>query len=106
MLTNLLANARTHTPPGTRVTVGLAEGDHEVEILVQDDGPGVPERLQSEVFDRFVRTDNGRSRSAGGTGLGLAITQAVATAHGGRVALTSRPGYTAFQVWLPRVEEP
>ncbi|MGW9172328.1 sensor histidine kinase [Streptomyces decoyicus] len=106
VLTNLLANARTHTPPGTRVTVGLTEGDHEVEILVQDDGPGVPERLQSEVFDRFVRTDNGRSRSAGGTGLGLAITQAVTTAHGGRVALTSRPGHTAFQVWLPRVEEP
>lgn len=106
VLTNLLANARTHTPPGTRVTVGLAERDDEVEILVQDDGPGVPEKLQSEVFDRFVRTDNGRSRSAGGTGLGLAITQAVATAHGGRVALTSRPGHTAFRVWLPRAGEP
>lgn len=106
VLTNLLANARTHTPPGTRVTVGLTERVNEVEILVQDDGPGVPETLQAEVFDRFVRTDNGRSRSAGGTGLGLAITQAVTTAHGGRVALTSRPGHTAFQVWLPRIEGP
>ena len=73
-----------------------------MEILVQDDGPGVPEELQSEVFDRFVRTDNGRSSSAGGTGLGLAITQAVTAAHRGVVDLTSRPGRTVFRVRLPR----
>jgi two-component system OmpR family sensor kinase len=106
VLTNLLANARTHTPAGTQVTVRLVEREDEVEILVQDDGPGVPEGLQSAVFDRFVRTDDGRARSAGGTGLGLAITHAVATAHGGRVDLTSRPSHTAFRVCLPRLVEP
>jgi two-component system, OmpR family, sensor kinase len=106
VLTNLLANARTHTPAGTQVTVRLVQREDEVEILVQDDGPGVPEGLQSEVFDRFVRTDDGRARSAGGTGLGLAITHAVATAHGGWVDLTSRPSHTAFRVCLPRRVEP
>lgn len=102
VLTNLLSNARTHTPPGTTVTVGLGERDGEVEILVADDGPGVPEELRSAVFDRFVRSDDGRSRNAGGTGLGLAITHAVASAHGGRVELRSRPGHTVFRVRLPQ----
>ncbi|MFD9218940.1 sensor histidine kinase [Streptomyces sp. NPDC060064] len=106
VLTNLLANARTHTPAGTQVTLRLAERDGNVELVVQDNGPGVPEALQAEVFQRFVRTDDGRARSAGGTGLGLAITHAVATAHGGRVDLTSRPGHTAFRVCLPCRLEP
>ncbi|MFE7777252.1 sensor histidine kinase [Streptomyces sp. NPDC057445] len=102
VLTNLLANARTHTPPGTTVSVALGEPDGEVQILVEDDGPGVPKELQSEIFERFVRSDNGRSRSAGGTGLGLAITHAVTSAHGGRVELRSRPGRTLFRVALPQ----
>ncbi|MFD4138656.1 sensor histidine kinase [Streptomyces sp. NPDC058572] len=102
VLTNLLANARTHTPPGTRVSVGLGERDSQVEILVEDDGPGVPQELQSEIFERFVRSDDGRSRSAGGTGLGLAITHAVTSAHGGCVELRSRPGRTVFRVALPQ----
>ncbi|MFF3454961.1 sensor histidine kinase [Streptomyces sp. NPDC002730] len=106
VLTNLLANARTHTPAGTQVTLRLAGRDGKVELVVQDNGPGVPEALQAEVFHRFVRTDDGRARSAGGTGLGLAITHAVATAHGGRVDLTSRPGHTAFRVCLPCRLEP
>ncbi|MCM2579162.1 sensor histidine kinase [Streptomyces meridianus] len=98
---NLLANARSHTPAGTEVTVRLEEEDGRVRLTVSDNGPGIPEDVRAEVFGRFVRADAGRSRAAGSTGLGLAIVQAVVSAHGGTVAVDSRPGHTAFTVTLP-----
>ncbi|MFJ6012790.1 sensor histidine kinase [Streptomyces sp. NPDC092952] len=98
---NLLANARTHTPPGTGVTVALATGGEHVRVTVSDNGPGIPEEVQPEVFGRFVRADHTRSRSTGSTGLGLAIVHAVLTAHGGTATVTSRPGHTAFRLVLP-----
>lgn len=98
---NLLANARTHTPPGTAVTVRLAADDRGTRLTVADDGPGVPEQVRREVFGRFVRGDHSRSRAAGGTGLGLAIVEAVVTAHGGQVMMNSRPGHTEFTVTFP-----
>src|SRR5207237_7360133 len=52
VLANLLANARTHTPPGTTVTVSLAATAETVTLAVVDDGPGIPESLLPEVFDR------------------------------------------------------
>ncbi|MFJ7786854.1 sensor histidine kinase [Streptomyces albidoflavus] len=99
---NLLANARTHTPAGTEVLVTLTVSDAEVGLDVSDDGPGIPEELQVEVFSRFVRGDQARSRSTGSTGLGLAIVHAVVTAHGGTVRVTSRPGRNTFRLTLPR----
>ncbi|MFE9118614.1 ATP-binding protein [Streptomyces sp. NPDC007172] len=98
---NLLANARTHTPPGTDVTITLATGESGVQVDVADNGPGIPEEIQPEVFGRFVRADHARSRSTGSTGLGLAIVQAVVTAHGGIATVTSRPGHTIFRLALP-----
>ncbi|MEU6013833.1 HAMP domain-containing sensor histidine kinase [Streptomyces sp. NPDC047515] len=98
---NLLANARTHTPPGTEVTVALTPGRTGVAVSVSDNGPGIPAELQPEVFGRFVRADHARSRSTGSTGLGLAIVHAVITAHGGTVTVTSGPGHTAFRLTLP-----
>ncbi|MFE5085040.1 sensor histidine kinase [Streptomyces mirabilis] len=98
---NLLANARTHTPPGTEVTVSLAADHTSTNVTVSDNGPGIPEELQSEVFGRFVRADHTRSRSTGSTGLGLAIVHAVITAHGGTVNVTSSPGHTTFRLTLP-----
>jgi len=99
VLANLLANARTHTPPGTFVTVRLTAGP--VVITVEDDGPGIPPDLLPEVFDRFARGDTSRSRAAGSTGLGLAIVAAVVEAHHGTVEVTSEPGRTVFTVRLP-----
>ncbi|MEU5055135.1 MULTISPECIES: HAMP domain-containing sensor histidine kinase [unclassified Streptomyces] len=98
---NLLANARTHTPPGSEVTITLDTDQAEASLAVSDNGPGIPEDLQPEVFGRFVRADHARSRSTGSTGLGLAIVHAVTTAHGGTVSLTSRPGRTTFRLTLP-----
>ncbi|SEN74019.1 sensor histidine kinase [Nonomuraea pusilla] len=101
VLANLLANARTHTPPGSTVTVAVRGRGASVELSVTDDGPGIPAELQEEVFERFSRVDRGRSRASGGTGLGLAIVRAVVAAHGGTVSVSSRPGETAFVVRLP-----
>ncbi|WP_222721307.1 sensor histidine kinase, partial [Actinomadura sp. HBU206391] len=98
---NLLANARTHTPPGTNVTITLTTGQTGVSVDVSDNGPGIPEELQPEVFGRFVRADHARSRTTGSTGLGLAIVHAVITAHGGTATVTSGPGYTTFRLTLP-----
>ncbi|MES9606769.1 MULTISPECIES: sensor histidine kinase [Actinomadura] len=100
LVANLLANARAHTPPGTHVTVRLADRGDAVLLDVEDDGPGIPAGLREEIFQRFVRADQSRSRSAGGTGLGLAIVQAVAAAHGGRAELVEAQ-HTLFRVTLP-----
>ncbi|WP_019631656.1 sensor histidine kinase [Actinomadura atramentaria] len=99
---NLLGNARVHTPPGTSVTARVVERPGEVAVEVEDDGPGVPDELRGEVFERFVRADPSRSRRAGGAGLGLAIVHGVAAAHGGRAELAAEPGRTVFRVVLPR----
>lgn len=93
--TNLLTNARKHTPAGTTVTVtATADG-----FVVHDDGPGVPAELVDHAFERFVRADEART-STGGVGLGLALVDAIVSAHGGRVTLASKPGDTSFAVRL------
>jgi two-component system OmpR family sensor kinase len=102
VLANLLTNARTHTPPGTRVTTSVSSpGPGAVLLAVVDDGPGIPAELLPHVFERFARGDSSRSRAGGSTGLGLAIVSAIVVSHGGAVDLTSRPGRTAFAVRLP-----
>ncbi|WP_449619053.1 sensor histidine kinase [Spongisporangium articulatum] len=101
VLVNLLANARVHTPAATRVTVGLDHADDgRARLRVTDDGPGIPESLQGEVFERFARGDSSRARSTGSTGLGLSIVAAVVAAHGGEISVTSEPGRTEFCVLL------
>ncbi|MFE3761386.1 sensor histidine kinase [Streptomyces sp. NPDC059104] len=106
VLVNLLANARTHTPPGTTVTARVSRETSAVRLRVEDDGPGIPPDLLPHVFERFARGDASRSRAAGSTGLGLAIVQAVVSAHGGRVEVHSGPGRTAFEVALPLAAGP
>ncbi|MDD9377401.1 HAMP domain-containing sensor histidine kinase [Streptomyces sp. ZAF1911] len=101
VLVNLLANARTHTPPGTTVTAHVSRETSAVRLRIEDDGPGIPSELLPHVFERFARGDASRSRSAGSTGLGLAIVAAVVAAHGGHVDVRSAPGHTSFEVLLP-----
>ncbi|MFN6548248.1 sensor histidine kinase [Mycolicibacterium nivoides] len=104
VLANLLANARTHTPTGTSVTVSLnvdGEDGGAVLLSVADDGPGIPATLLPDVFERFARGDSSRSRREGSTGLGLAIVAAVVKAHGGTIEVSSAAGSTEFVVRLP-----
>ncbi len=101
VLTNLLANARTHTPAGTTIITSLRSTSDGCAVAVVDEGPGIPPSLQPDAFERFARGDSSRSRAAGSTGLGLAIVAAVVTAHHGQVEMRSRPGQTSFEVRLP-----
>jgi two-component system OmpR family sensor kinase len=102
---NLLANARVHTPSGTRVKVGLQKTDQATAVVtVTDNGPGIPKSQQGDLFERFARGDSSRSRASGSTGLGLAIVKAVVDAHGGTVSVSSRKGNTTFRVELPLAE--
>jgi two-component system OmpR family sensor kinase len=103
VVTNLLSNARRHTPAGTTVTVGLATDDrHSAVLTIHDNGPGIPPDLQPNVFKRFTRADASRTRDSGGSGLGLSLAQSITEAHGGAVSVRSRPGDTSFIVALPR----
>ncbi|GAA3123941.1 HAMP domain-containing sensor histidine kinase [Streptomyces rectiviolaceus] len=105
VVVNLLANARTHTPPGTKVTARVRRAGPTVFLEVQDDGPGIAPALLPHVFERFARGDASRSRNAGSTGLGLALVQAIVAAHGGGVTVESVPGRTVFTVALPAVSD-
>ncbi|WP_246060682.1 sensor histidine kinase [Nocardioides dongxiaopingii] len=95
VLTNLLTNARRYTPAGTTVTVTARRGG----FSVHDDGPGFDPEVLPHAFERFARADVSRHRE-GGVGLGLALVEAIVTAHGGTVRLTSAPGDTLVDVRL------
>ena len=101
VVSNLLANARVHTPAGSRVMTRLSTSDLDATITITDNGPGIDPALLDTVFERFVRGDASRQRASGGTGLGLAIVAGVVDAHGGSVAVTSEPGRTEIRVTLP-----
>ncbi len=107
---NLLSNARTHTPPGTPVTVRLSSVGGWATLEVSDAGPGIAPEDARHVFEPFYRADPARRRIRGdaerseeqGTGLGLSIVAAIAEAHGGRAEVTSTPGEGAtFTVRIP-----
>jgi signal transduction histidine kinase len=99
MLVNLLGNAIKFTPPGGRVGVRVAERRNRVEIVVEDDGPGIPADALPHVFDRYWQAPGARE----GSGLGLAIVRSVVEAHGGAVAAESADGRgSRFTVQLPR----
>ncbi len=103
VVVNLLANARTHTPAGTRVTTSIrprrATGCDSRSTTT---GRACQNALQPNVFERFARGDDARNRVGGSTGLGLSIVAAVAKALGGRVELASRPGDTDLLGAAPR----
>jgi signal transduction histidine kinase len=100
---NLIENAIRYTPPGTQIRVSTREREGEAQLIVQDDGPGVPPELRATLFERFVR---GAGDRGGSFGLGLAIVKAVAQTHGGGVELQSPPeGGARFVVKLPARSE-
>lgn len=102
VIDNLLANVRTHTPPGSAVEITARRVNGQVEIAVRDHGPGIPADGLERVFERFWRADPARARSRGGTGLGLAIVASLVEAHGGTIDVQSEVGEGAvFTVRLP-----
>jgi two-component system OmpR family sensor kinase len=107
VIANLLANARTHTPVGTPITVSIAQSSDGVRIAVADAGPGLSEEDQKRIFERFYRADSSRVRIEGeGSGLGLSIVDAVMKAHGGTVSVNSEVGKgSTFTLFFPQQNE-
>jgi signal transduction histidine kinase len=105
---NLVTNALTHTPPGTRVGVSIGQdaGGDVLLLRVSDEGPGMDAADAARAFERFYRADTSRTRDGaevGGSGLGLAIVASLVEAHGGTIALDTAPGRGAtFTVGLHR----
>jgi two-component system sensor histidine kinase SenX3 len=101
-LTNLLENAINYSPENTKVSVSSTISEGIVEIIVADQGIGIPEGEQDRIFERFYRVDPARSRETGGTGLGLSIVKHVASKHGGEVKVWSSPNVgSSFALRLP-----
>lgn len=99
---NLLENAISYSPRGTRIVLGMRRSGTTVEISVADEGIGIAEKDLERVFERFYRADPARSRATGGTGLGLAIVKHIATNHGGAVTVWSAEGTgSTFTIRLP-----
>lgn len=88
-LRNLVENALNHSPENSLVVCRVEDVGHDVRLVVEDEGPGIPEAEISTVVEKFVR---GRNRSATGSGLGLAIAQAAMARIGGTLGLENRSG--------------
>ncbi|KUJ66042.1 histidine kinase [Streptomyces albus subsp. albus] len=96
---NLLDNAERHAT--AQVVVALAATGAEAELVVADDGPGVPPEYRERIFDRFFRLQAARTRDSGGVGLGLSIVRDVVAGHGGRVWVAESAAGAEFHVRLP-----
>ena len=93
VVTNLLANARAHTPAGSAIIVTVAKDGADSLVTIADNGPGLSAEDQARIFERFYRVDASRQRnSKDGSGLGLSIVDAVMRAHGGDVTVASELG--------------
>lgn len=99
-LRNLIENALRY---GRRARLRIESARHEVHVIIEDEGPGIPAEMLERVFEPFVRVEGSRSRETGGIGLGLAIARTVARSHGGDVRLANRPeGGLRAELVLPR----
>jgi len=98
---NLVVNAATH---GGGARVAVRQDNGRALLLIEDDGPGIPEALMGQVFEPFFRVDPARHVKIPGAGLGLAIANEIISRHGGRLVLANRPGGGLLQqVELPAV---
>ena len=96
VLTNILDNALRHTPEGGRIILSAEAAGENVELSVQDSGPGLKKKDLDRIFERFYRTDASRQRDGvvlGGSGLGLAIARSIVQAHGGQISAESEEGH-------------
>ncbi len=102
---NLIENAINYSPQNTRVNIAVRLEKRNVEIIVKDQGIGIPDSDLERIFERFYRVDPARSRETGGTGLGLSIVKHVAANHGGEVRVWSKPDEgSTFTFVIPKSE--
>lgn len=100
LLRNLVVNGVRAAGAADEVSLAMRSRGADVELVVRDSGPGIPEELRERIFEKFYKG------AGGGSGLGLAIVRQIAEAHGGSVGVESRPGRTEFVVRLPLADVP
>lgn len=102
-LSNLITNALSHAPRGSKITLECTQTDRATTIAVSDTGPGIGEQHRERIFERFYRVDPARHNSASGTGLGLAIVRSIMENHEGECGVDSKPHVrTTFWLRFPR----
>lgn len=102
VLNNLISNSLRHTHEDGHVTVHVSMMEGYAQVIVEDDGIGIPLEAQPHLFERFFRIDQSRNRQTGGYGLGLAICKSLVEAHQGTIRCESTPGEgTKFIIQFP-----
>jgi two-component system sensor histidine kinase KdpD len=105
VLVNLLENAAKYTPAGSIITISAQLQDQEMQVTVDDNGPGLPPRMEKAIFEKFTRGQ--KENSTPGVGLGLAIARAIIEAHHGRIWAEQSPqGGARFVFVLPLQNPP
>ena len=99
---NLISNALRYTPEHSWVKLNLNCVQEVAVLTIRDNGPGIPEEEQEQIFERFYRADHSRSRAAGGSGLGLAIARQLTEAQEGHLSVKNHPeGGAEFRLSFP-----
>ena len=106
LFNNLIANALKYGRKGKTIILSADQIGSEAVIVVQNDGPQIPEASLNQLFDRFYRVEESRSQETGGTGLGLAIAQSIVVLHGGYIYAKSDEQWTSFVIHLPLQQTP
>jgi two-component system sensor histidine kinase KdpD len=100
VVTNILENASKYTAAGSKIEVGARLKNDEVQVWVQDSGPGIPASEHERIFDKFTRLKTGNGPK--GLGLGLAYCRLAVQAHGGKIWVESELGFgSRFTFSLP-----
>jgi two-component system sensor histidine kinase CpxA len=106
-ISNVINNAVKYSPEHKEVFVELYKRGNKIELVITDQGHGVPEELLTQLFTPFFRVDNARDRNTGGTGLGLAIAQQAIQLHQGRILANNQKGYgLKVTIVLPSNDKP
>jgi len=107
VLDNLLANAISHSPADTTILLAIRQRDEGVEMMVADAGPGVPEELRDEIFEKYARLEPKQNCSSANKGLGLTFCKLAVEAHGGTIWVEAAPeGGACFRMILPDATGP
>jgi signal transduction histidine kinase len=102
VVTNLVGNAAKYSPAGSAIRVRVTGGDGTARLVVDDEGPGVPEQEREQIFSRFFRGKGDEVTRTRGAGLGLSIVTEFASSMGGSISLTAAPsGGSRFEVAFP-----
>jgi signal transduction histidine kinase len=102
VIANLVSNAIKYTLTNGNIWIFIRRFESQVELIVEDDGIGIPEPELTLIFERFYRTDMSRNRKTGGSGIGLTIVKSIILAHGGTVVAQCREnGGSRFLITMP-----